>query len=154
MVEQSNEADIIKTHGESTALNQSTSDLADRKETSDTSLLSDMIHNDSKLEPEEVTDTNSSTDCHSKAQACLGEGELQNEEIVSKETIENTVTKEDVGSDATDKKKTEFAKSKTDASQIIADVVESIEQDSAPPIAPPRRRKKKKKASLEDQVSQ
>lgn len=152
VVEQTNEADIIKTHGESTALNQSTSDLADRKETSDTSLLSDMIHNDSKLEPEEVTDTNSSTDCHSKAQACLGEGELQNEEIVSKETIENTVTKEDVGSDATDKKKTEFAKSKTDASQIIADVVESIEQDSAPPIAPPRRRKKKKKASLEDQT--
>ena len=41
----------------------------------------------------------------------------------------------------------------TDASQIIADVVESIEQESTPPVAPPRRRKRKKKAEGELQVS-
>jgi len=50
-------------------------------------------------------------------------------------------------------KKTDLTTSKKDAIQIIADVVESIEQESIPPVAPPRRRKKKKKAEGELQVS-
>lgn len=152
VVEQTKETDIIKTHGESTAFHQSTSDLGNREETSDASLPFDMTHNDCKLDPE-VTDPNSSTDFHNVAQACLGEREVQSDKMVTKETTESTVTKESVGSNATVVKKTEFAKSKTDASQIVADVVESIEQESAPPVAPPRRRKKKKKASIGDQVS-
>lgn len=150
VVEQTKEADIIKTHGESTAFHQSTSDLGNREETSDASLPFDMTHNDCKLDSE-VTDPNSSTDFHNVAQACLGEREVQSDKMVTKETTESTVTKESVGSNATVVKKTEFAKSKTDASQIVADVVESIEQESAPPVAPPRRRKKKKKASIGDQ---
>ena len=151
-VEQTNEADIVKSHGESTALNQSTNDLQGRQESNDLSLPNDMHHSDSKHDPER-TDTNISTDCCNKIQTCSGGSELPTEETATEETIANVVTDQGLGPFASTEKKTDFSKSKTDASQIIADVVEGIEQESAPPVAPPRRRKKKKKASEAEQVS-
>ena len=55
-------------------------------------------------------------------------------------------------SDPGGEKKTDISATKTDATQIVADVVDGIEQESAPPVAPPRRKRKKKKNVGDAQV--
>lgn len=143
-----NDTGIVKTHGESTTLTQTSNDLQGRHESDNSSLPSDSQQFDSKHVHE-----NHVTDSNDKSQTCSGEGELKSEKTVSEETTLKVDRNDELEPHLSDEKKTDFSKSKTDASQIIADVVESIEQESTPPVAPPRRRKKKKKAESELQVS-
>lgn len=150
-VDQTHEAGIVKTHGESTALNQTTDDLQERQESDNSSLSNDTQQSDSKLVTHERTDQ--TTDCSDKVQNSSGEIELKSEKTLPEEKNLKVVKEEGLGPHLSSEKKLDLSRSKTDASQIIADVVESIEQESAPPVAPPRRRKKKKKAEGELQVS-
>lgn len=146
-VDQINEAGIVKTHGESTALTQTTNDSQGREESEELSFSNDTQQCGSKSVHEKTTDYND------KSQTCVGEIELKREKTLPEETNLRIEKENELGSHLSDEKKTDFSTRKTDASQIIADVVESIEQESAPPVAPPRRRKKKKKAEGEAQVS-
>lgn len=132
--------DIVKTHGESTALNNTTDDLKEKQESDISSLANDteskFVHEDNAM------------DCSSTFQACPEETELE-----GRVTDLKTDREVEVESHHNCEKKTDLTTTKKDAIQIIADVVESIEQESIPPVAPPRRRKKKKKAEGELQVS-
>lgn len=121
-------------------MNNTTDDFQEKQESDISSLANDT---ESKFVHE-----NHATDCNSKFQAYSGESELE-----SGETDLKTDREVEVEPHHNCEKKTDLSTSKTDASQIIADVVESIEQESAPPVAPPRRRKKKKKADGGLQVS-
>lgn len=139
-VNKANKTNIVKTHGESTALNNTTNDSQERKESDISSFANDS---ESKF----VHD-NPATDSSSTFQAYSGENEakvcdtdLKTDKEVEVEQRHNC------------EKKNDLTIPNTDASQIIADVVESIEQESTPPVAPPRRRKRKKKAEGELQVS-
>ena len=138
-VNKTSTTDIVKSHGESTALNNTTDDLQEKKESDISSLANDSK---SKFIHDNATDSSSTF------QACSGE----NEEKVSDKDLK-TDREVEVEQHHNCEKKTDLAMPKTDASQIIADVVESIEQESTPPVAPPRRRKRKKKAEGELQVS-
>lgn len=138
-VNKTSTTDIVKSHGESTALNNTTDDLQEKKESDISSLANDSK---SKFIHDNATDSSSTF------QACSGE----NEEKVSDKDLK-TDREVEVEQHHNCEKKTDLAMPKTDASQIIADVVESIEQESTPPVAPPRRRKRKKKAEGESQVS-
>ena len=139
-VNETNKTDIVKTHGESTALNNTTDDLQEKQESDISSLAKDS---ESKF----VCD-NHATDCSSPFQACSGESEFK-----GSDTDLKTYREVELKPNHTSEKRTDLTTPKTDASQIIADVVESIEQESTPPVAPPRRRKRKKKAEGELQVS-
>ena len=143
-VDQIIEAGTVKTEGESTALSQTTNDLQGRQELEDSSFSNNTQQCGSKFVHE-----NHATDCN-KSQTFSREGELQSEITLPEERNLKIERDDELGSHLSAEKKTDF--SKTDASQIIADVVESIEQESTPPVAPPRRRKKKKKADGEVQV--
>lgn len=147
-VDEISDTGIVKTHGESTALTQTSNDLQGRHELDNSSLPSDSQQCESKH-----VDENHVTDVNDKSQTCSGEGELMSEKTVSEETTLKVDRTDELEPHFSDEKKKDFSKSTTDASQIIADVVESIEQESTPPVAPPRRRKKKKKAESELQVS-
>ena len=140
-VSKTNTTDIVKTHGENTALNNTTDDLQENRESDISSLTNDseskFVHNN------DATDSSSS----SMFQACSGENEAK----VS-DTDLKTDREVEVEQHHNCEKKTDLTIPNTDASQIIADVVESIEQESTPPVAPPRRRKRKKKAEGELQV--
>lgn len=139
-VNKSNKTDIVKTHGESTALNNTTGDSQEKKELDISSLANDS---ESKF----VHD-NHATDSSSTFQACSGENEGKVCDMDHK-----TDREVEVEQHHNCEKKTDLTMPNTDASQIIADVVESIEQESTPPVAPPRRRKRKKKAEGDSQVS-
>ena len=115
-------------------MNNTTDDLQEKQESD----ISSLVDTESKFVHE-----NHATDCSSTFQACAGESESK----VS-DTDLKTDREVEVEPHHTCEKKTALSISKTDASQIIADVVESIEQESTPPVAPPRRRKKKKKAEV------
>jgi len=140
-VNKTNKTDIVKTHGESTALNKTIIDDLQGKQESDISSLA------KESESKYVGDSHA-TDCSSLFQASSGESELR-----ATDTDMETFREVEVKPNHTIGKKTDLTMPKTDASQIIADVVESIEQESTPPVAPPRRRKRKKKADGELQVS-
>ena len=139
-VNKTEKAEIIKTHGESTALNNTTDDPQEKQESDISSLPNDS---ESKFVHE-----NYGTDSSSPFQAFSGESESK----VS-DTDFKTDREVEVEQHHNCEKKSDLTMPKTDASQIIADVVESIEQESTPPVAPPRRRKRKKKAEGELQVS-
>ena len=138
-VNKANKTNIVKTRGESTALNN-TIDSREEKESDISSFANDS---ESKF----VQD-NHATDSSSTFQTYSGENETK----VS-DTDLKTDREVEVEQCHNCEKKTDLTMPNTDASQIIADVVESIEQESTPPVAPPRRRKRKKKAEGELQVS-
>ena len=139
-VNKADKTNIVKTHGESTALNNTTNDSQERKESDISSFANDS---ESKF----VHD-NHATDISSTFQAYSGENDAK----VSATDLK-TDKEVEVEQRHNCEKKTDLTIPNTDASQIIADVVESIEQESTPPVAPPRRRKRKKKAEGELQVS-
>lgn len=139
-VNKTNKTDIVKTRGESTALNNTADDLQEKQESGISSLANDS---ESKFVHENhATDSNSMFQANSgESESKVSDADLKTDREIEVEQHHNC------------EKKTDLTMPKTDASQIIADVVESIEQESTPPVAPPRRRKRKKKAEGELQVS-
>ncbi|XP_020601484.1 WD repeat-containing protein 44-like [Orbicella faveolata] len=138
-VNKTNKTDIVKTCGESTALNNTADDLQEKQESGISSLANDS---ESKFVHENhATDSNSMFQAHSgESESKVSDADLKTDREIEVEQHHNC------------EKKTDLTMPKTDASQIIADVVESIEQESTPPVAPPRRRKRKKKAEGELQT--
>ena len=142
--DESNEPCVTETQGEDTALNRNVlNDLQGTQKSEDSSLSSISQHIDSK-----VVDEGAKTD--NKCLSVSGEGESKSENSIPEEI--RLTAEQGSGSGLSSEKKTEHLETKTDASHIIADVVESIEQESAPPVAPPRRKRKKKKSAGDTQV--
>lgn len=134
--DESNEPCVTETQGEDTALNKNIlNDLQGTQKSEDSSLSNISQHIDSK-----VVDEGAKTD--NKCLSVSGEGDSKSENSIPEEIC--LTAEQGSGSG--------LSSAKTDASHIIADVVESIEQESAPPVAPPRRKRKKKKSAGDTQV--
>ena len=146
---ESNEASVNEAQGNGTALNQNVNDLQGMC-TLDDSSLSNSSNNSQHVVSKIVADgVETSADSDKKCLTYSGESES---------TSENSFLDQpdsQLESGLRGEKKAVFSVTKTctDASQIIADVVESIEQESAPPVAPPRRKRKKKKSTGDTHVS-
>ena len=146
---ESNEASVNEAQGNGMALNQNVNDLQGMC-TLDDSSLSNSSNNSQHVVSKIVADgVETIVDSDKKCQTHPGESEA---------TSENSFPDQpgsQLESGLCGEKKTVFSVTKTctDASQIIADVVESIEQESAPPVAPPRRKRKKKKSTGDTHVS-
>lgn len=143
-VDESSDLSVVESQVEDTALNETMHSSENSAQSNNTQ------HVDSKPVDEGAETT---TDSGTKCLTSSG---------VDDEKIENSIAEEisliadqDGGLEygLRSEKKTDFSGTKTDASQIIADVVDSIEQESAPPVAPPRRKRKKKKSVGDTQVS-
>lgn len=142
--DESNEPCVTETQEEDTALNKNVlNDLQGTQKSEDSSLSNISQHIDSK-----VVDEGAKTD--NKCLSVSGEGDSKSENSIPEEV--RLTAEQGSGSGLSSEKKTEHLETKTDASHIIADVVESIEQESAPPVAPPRRKRKKKKSAVDTQV--
>ena len=149
-----NETSATETQGVSTS--QNVNDLQGIHKTEDSSLCnqsSNTEHVDAKLV---VDGGETKTDSDRMCLIDSGGSDSKRENL-SPDEESLTAGQQDgqMESALRNEKKTDFSATKTfaDASQIVADVVESIEQESAPPVAPPRRRRKKKKSDGDTQVN-
>ena len=147
--DESNEASVNDAQGDGSALNQNVNDLQGVCKLEESS-LSNTSNNSQHVDIKFITDGAETTaDSAKKCPTHPGESESKSENSFPGQPSSQ------LESGLCSEKKTDFqiTKTCTDASQIIADVVESIEQESAPPVAPPRRKRKKKKSTGDTQVS-
>lgn len=150
----SNESSATETQGVRTS--QNVNDLQGIHKTEDSSLCNQSNNTeqvDAKLVDDgEETKTDSERMCPTEPG-----GSNSKCENLSPEEESLTAGQQDgqIESALRNEKKTDVSATKTftDANQIVADVVESIEQESDPPVAPPRRRRKKKKSDADTQVN-
>lgn len=139
MIFESNEPGISNLEGEGTSLNQTLNDL---KNVDNSEKLIDSQNLDSST-TNEAAETPGVRTCDEEI-SLTSDNSLQVTNLaVQKDTELESLVGE---------KKTDISATKTDATQIVADVVDSIEQESAPPVAPPRRKRKKKKNVGDAQV--
>ena len=140
MTIESNEPGISNLEGEGTSLNQTLNDVKN-------------IDNSEKLIDSQNLDSSISNEAGETPGVRTCDGEISLTSDNSFQVMNVAVQKDtELESDPGGEKKTGISAAKTDATQIVADVVDSIEQESAPPVAPPRRKRKKKKNVGDAQV--
>lgn len=133
MIIESNEPGISNLEGEGTSLNQTLNDVKN-------------IDNSEKLIDSQNLDSSITNEAAETPGVRTCDGEISLTSDNSFQVMNLAVQKDtELESDPGGEKKTDISATKTDATQIVADVVDSIEQESAPPVAPPRRKRKKKK---------
>lgn len=141
-VDESNELGAVSSQGQDATENQTLNDLREMNK-------SEKSHNSQNVDSKPVNEQEE-TSKHSD-KTCLREGDSKSKNSVSEEPSLSGPQGSELDSDLGSEKKTDYSGSKSDASQIVADVVESIEQESDPPVAPPRRKRKKKKIAGDTQ---
>lgn len=140
MIIESNEPGISNLEGEGTSLNQTLNDV---KNIDNSEKLIDSQNLDSSI-TNEAAETPGVRTCDEEISLTSDNSFQVMNLAVQKDT--------ELESDPGGEKKTDISATKTDATQIVADVVDGIEQESAPPVAPPRRKRKKKKNVRDAQV--
>jgi len=139
MIIESNEPGISNLEGEGTSLNQTLTDVKN-------------IDNSEKLIDSQNLDSSITNEAAEAPGVRTGDEEISltsdnSFQVMNLAVQKDTELESDPGSE-----KTDISATKTDATQIVADVVDGIEQESAPPVAPPRRKRKKKKNVGDAQV--
>ena len=140
MIIESNEPCISKLEGEGTSLNQTLNNV---KNINNSEKFIDSQNLDSSI-INEAAETPGVRTCYEES-ILTSDNSFQ---VMNLAVQKDTELESDLGGE----KKTDISATKTDATQIVADVVDGIEQESAPPVAPPRRKRKKKKNVSDTQV--